>query len=106
MDEYGNPDDEHEWEEGLQHFSPFHMIKEGAIYPNVLFTTSFTDDMVHPGHARQMVAKLRDMCNKSTVENIWYHENTEGGYAGAADNNQIAFMTTLEYQFLWDNLKC
>ena len=33
------------------------------------------------------------------------YENIEGGHAGAADNKQTAFMTTLEYQFLWDTLK-
>ena len=105
MAEYGDPDKEDEWEDGLRKFSPFHMIEKDTSYPKVLFTTSTKDDRVHPGHARKMVSKLRDMCEKNTAENVWYYENIEGGHAGAADNKQRAFMKTLEYQFLWDTLK-
>ena len=104
MAEYGDPDKDDEWEEGLQNFSPFHMIEKDAQYPKVLFTTSTKDDRVHPGHARKMVCKLRDTCDKVTADNVWYYENIEGGHAGAADNKQRAFMKTLEYQFLWDTL--
>ena len=53
----------------------------------------------------KMVAKLRDISDKNTAQNVWYYENIEGGHAGAADNKQRAFMKTLEYQFLWDTLK-
>ena len=103
--EYGDPDVEEEWEDGLKQFSPLHMIEEGASYPKVLFTTSTKDDRVHPGHARKMVAKLRDVGSADTTQNVYYYENIEGGHAGAADNKQRAFMKTLEYQFLWDTLK-
>ena len=71
----------------------------------LLFTTSTKDDRVHPGHARKMVAKLQDQCDKTSADNVWYYENIEGGHSGAADNKQRAFMKTLEYQFLWDTLK-
>ena len=104
MAEYGDPDKEDEWE-WIKTFSPFHMIERWASYPKALFTTSTKDDRVHPGHARKMAAKLQDVCAKDTAENIWYYENIEGGHGGAADNKQRAFMKTLEYQFLWDNLK-
>ena len=52
-----------------------------------------------------MVAKLRDNASKQTAENVWYYENIEGGHACAADNKQRAFMKTLEYMFLWNNLQ-
>jgi len=99
--EYGDPDVEDEWENGLKKFSPFHMITKDTKYPRVLFTTSTKDDRVHPGHARKMVAKLKDSCPSTDV---WYYENIEGGHAGAADNKQRAFMKTLEYLFLWETL--
>ena len=67
--------------------------------------TSTKDDRVHPAHARKMVAKLHDYCEEETAENVWYYENIEGGHGGAANNKQRAFMRTLEYQFLWDNLR-
>ena len=81
------------------------MIKKGATYPRVLFTTSTKDDRVHPAHARKMVAKLQDYADDETAKNVWYYENIEGGHGGAANNKQKAFMKTLEYQFLWNNLE-
>ena len=104
MAEYGDPDKEDEWK-WIRKFSPFHMIRRGARYPKVLFTSSTKDDRVHPAHARKMVAKLHDYCEEETAENVWYYENIEGGHGGSANNNQRAFMRTLEYQFLWDNLR-
>ena len=103
MAEYGDPDKPEEWN-WIKEFSPFHMIKRGAKYPRVLFTTSTKDDRVHPAHARKMVAKLKDFVDEETAKNVWYYENIEGGHGGAANNKQKAFMKTLEYQFLWDNL--
>jgi prolyl oligopeptidase len=69
-------------------------------YPRTLFTTSTRDDRVHPGHARKMVAKMKDLGH-----DVIYYENTEGGHAGAADNKQAAFMQALAYTFLWNQLK-
>ena len=103
MAEYGDPDKPEEWK-WIKEFSPFHMIERGATYPRVLFTTSTKDDRVHPAHARKMVAKLQDYANEETAKNVWYYENIEGGHGGAANNKQRAFMKTLEYQFLWNNL--
>ena len=42
---------------------------------------------------------------EETAKNVWYYENIEGGHGGAANNKQRAFMKTLEYQFLWNNLE-
>jgi prolyl oligopeptidase len=64
--------------------------------PRVLFTTSTRDDRVHPGHARKMAARLRDLGHDALL-----YENTEGGHAGAADNRQKADMLALELSFLW-----
>jgi len=102
MAEYGDPDDAEYWEKYLQHFSPFHMVQEKKLYPSILFTTSTKDDRVHPAHARKLVAKLRDMI--ANKEDVWYYENIEGGHAGAADNKQRAFMKTLEFMYLWEQL--
>ena len=69
------------------------------------FASSTKDDRVHPGHARKMVAKLQDYSDKETADNVWYYENLEGGHKGAANFEQRAFMETLRYQFLWNNLE-
>ena len=104
MSEYGDPDKPEEWE-WIQNFSPFHLIKGETLYPKALFTTSTKDDRVHPAHARKMMAKLQDVCDNDTANGFRYYENIEGGHGGAADNKQRAFVKTLEYQFLWNNLK-
>ncbi|MBI3408794.1 MAG: S9 family peptidase [Planctomycetes bacterium] len=97
--EFGNPDDPKEWE-FVKTFSPYHNVAKDTKYPRTLFTTSTRDDRVHPGHARKMVAKMRDMGH-----DVLYYENIEGGHGGAANNDQAAFMQALAYAFLWNQLK-
>ena len=99
MAEYGNPDDPQEWS-FIKTFSPYHNLKREAVYPRTLFTTSTRDDRVHPGHARKMVAKMKELGH-----DVLYYENIEGGHGGAADNKQAAFMSALAYTFLWEQLK-
>jgi prolyl oligopeptidase len=99
MAEYGNPDDPGEWE-FIQTFSPYQMVKKDVRYPRVLFTTSTRDDRVHPGHARKMAARMKEV-----GDDVLYYENIEGGHGGAADNKQRAFMDALAYTFLWKQLK-
>lgn len=99
MGEYGNPDVPEEWA-FIQTFSPYHNVKKSAKYPRTLFTTSTRDDRVHPGHARKMVAKMREQGH-----DVVYYENIEGGHSAAADNKQAAFMDALAFTFLWKELK-
>ena len=96
--EYGDPDNADDWA-FLQRYSPYQNVQQDAAYPPLLITTSTRDDRVHPGHARKMVAKMRDLGHDVT-----YYENIEGGHGGAADNAQSAFMWALVYEFLWRKL--
>lgn len=97
MSEYGDPDTD-DWD-FISKYSPYQNIKEGMNYPKVFFTTSTRDDRVHPGHARKMVAKL-----SAEGYDLLYYENTEGGHAGAADNEQQAKVQSLTFSYLWDQL--
>lgn len=99
MGEYGNPDVPEEWEY-IKAYSPYHNLSKDKQYPKVFFTTSTRDDRVHPGHARKMVAKMKDMGFE-----VLYFENTEGGHAGAANNEQRAMVNSLEFVYLMDRLK-
>jgi prolyl oligopeptidase len=94
MAEYGNPDTD-DWEY-IQTWSPYHNLRNGTDYPKVFFATSTRDDRVHPGHARKMVARMLDMGKP-----VYYYENTEGGHAAAANLNQRAYMSALNYAYLW-----
>ena len=98
MGEYGNPDDPKEWS-FIQAWSPYQNVRKGVKYPRTLFMTSTRDDRVHPGHARKMVAKMRDQGH-----DVLYYENVEGGHGGAATNAQSAHMWAMAYAFLWREL--
>jgi len=99
MAEYGDPDKPEEWA-FIRAFSPYHNVRKDAKYPPILFTTSTRDDRVHPGHARKMMARMRDMGH-----DVRYYENIEGGHGGAANNEQAARMSALAYTFLAAKLK-
>ena len=92
--EYGDPDKPDDWA-FLQEMSAYHHVKPGRDYPPILLATSSCDDRVHPGHARKMAAKLSALGYP-----VYFHEPTDGGHAGAADNRQLAFNLTLLYAFL------
>jgi prolyl oligopeptidase len=99
MGEYGNPDVPEDWTY-IHTFSPYHNVEKSVHYPRTLFTTSTRDDRVHPGHARKMVAKMREQGH-----DVLLYENIEGGHGAAADNKQAAFMDALAFSFLWRELK-
>lgn len=98
MAEYGDPDQPLDWSY-LRRYSPYHNVHPGRSYPPALFLTSTRDDRVHPGHARKMVARMREQGHQ-----VWYYENIEGGHSAAADNEQRAFKWALILEFLWRQL--
>ena len=97
--EYGDPDIPEEWEY-IKKYSPYHNLLDNKKYPEVLFVTSTKDDRVHPGHARKMAAKMKDMGH-----NFLYHETIEGGHGGASTNEQSADMLSMMYTYLNIKLK-
>ncbi len=97
MGEYGDPEGEER--EAIRGYSPYQNLKKGVAYPRAFFVTSTKDDRVHPGHARKMVARLREFGNDPL-----YYENIEGGHGGSADLEQRARRTSLEYSYLYRSL--
>jgi prolyl oligopeptidase len=92
--EYGDPEIPDEWAY-LQKFSPYHLATASQNYPPILITTNRTDDRVHPGHARKMVAKLQELGCPA-----WFNETVAGGHSGAVDNSKQAQSQALGYAFL------
>ncbi|GIF26274.1 prolyl oligopeptidase [Actinoplanes tereljensis] len=92
--EYGDPGVEADWAY-LREFSPYQNVRPGRSYPPVLLITSTRDDRVHPGHARKMLARLREHGYDAA-----YYENVEGGHGAAADNEQAATISALTLEFL------
>ena len=96
MAEYGDPDDPERLGVPAQ-FSPYqNLSRRRGRTRRCSFTTSTRDDRVHPGHARKMVARLREHGH-----DVSYYENIEGGHGGAADNAQRAFQWALVFEFCW-----
>ncbi len=56
--EYGSSQDPKQFE-WLYAYSPYHHVKEGTVYPAVLFMTADTDTRVDPMHAKKMTALLQ-----------------------------------------------
>lgn len=97
--EYGDPDKPEE-RVYIEKYSPYQNVKKDAHYPPSFIYTSTRDDRVHPGHARKMVARMREQGHE-----VLYFENTEGGHGAAANNEQAARMWAQTFSFLWQKLK-
>lgn len=98
--EYGNPDEEVDGA-FIRKLSPYHKINSAETnYPMMFLNTSTKDDRVHPGHARKFAAKL-----KEHGFDYIYHENIDGGHAGASNLKEVAFMKAMDYAFFWKYLK-
>ncbi len=96
--EYGDPDKTDMWEY-IKTYSPYHNVKKGTKYPEILIKTSTRDDRVHPAHSRKMAARMMEQGHK-----IYYYENIEGGHGGASNNKQRAYMASLGYAYLYMKL--
>jgi prolyl oligopeptidase len=96
--EYGDPEipDEAAF---LRAISPYHNVKPGPAYPEPFFVTSTKDDRVHPGHARKMAARMQAMGLP-----FLYYENVDGGHSAAANLEERARRTALEYAYLAQKL--
>jgi prolyl oligopeptidase len=92
--EYGDPDLPEE-AAFLRSISPYHNLKPGMAYPEPFFVTSTKDDRVHPGHARKMAARMQAMGLP-----FLYYENVDGGHSAAANLEERARRTALEFTYL------
>jgi prolyl oligopeptidase len=83
----------------LDTYSPYQLLTAGKPYPRVFLETSTKDDRVHPAHARKAAARL-----KALGYDYLYYENIDGGHAAAANLNERAMRTALEFTYLHQRL--
>ncbi|SIT38249.1 Prolyl endopeptidase [Paraburkholderia ribeironis] len=95
VDEFGNPDNPDDYRI-LMGYSPYQNVKKDTSYPPVLFTSSSTDDRVHPGHARKMVAKMQALGHGE----VWYVEHRDGGHGAGVEPEAKARATATIFEFL------
>jgi len=99
MAEYGDPDVPADWA-FISTYSPYQALRKDAKYPRVFFTTTTRDDRVHPGHARKMVARMKEQGH-----DVLYFENTEGGHGSGVTPAQQAYSAALIYTFFREELR-
>lgn len=96
--EYGNPDVPAD-KDALLGYSPYHVVRPGENYTEMLVMTSTKDDRVHPAHARKFAAKMAKQGHP-----VMFYEAPEGGHAMAVDNEgrstNAAIMATYLFQKL------
>ena len=96
--EYGDPDIPAE-RANLEKWSPYQNLKAGQPYPEVYIDTSTKDDRVHPAHARKAAARLKELGYP-----FLYYENIDGGHSAAANLNENARRSALEFTYLAQKL--
>ncbi|MGD1980053.1 MAG: prolyl oligopeptidase family serine peptidase [Akkermansiaceae bacterium] len=94
VDEYGSPEVPEE-RAFLEKISPYHNFDPEKKYPVPFFVTSTKDDRVHPGHARKMAILFEEADLP-----FYYYENIDGGHSAAANQNERAKRTALEFVYL------
>jgi prolyl oligopeptidase len=99
MAEYGDPDKPADWA-FMSKWSPYQLVSKDRKYPPMFVTTSTRDDRVHPGHARKMVARMKEQGH-----DVLYFERLEGGHSSGALPAQQAYSWALIYTFFADRLK-
>lgn len=92
--EYGDPETPDE-RAALERYSPYQRLRPGLKLPEPFIVTSTKDDRVHPGHARKFAARLEQL-----EAPFLYYENIDGGHAAAANLQETAKRTALEYTYL------
>jgi prolyl oligopeptidase len=100
--EYGSADDPKQFD-WLYAYSPYHHVKQGAVYPAILFMSADTDTRVDPMHAKKMAALMQaEAANGQNRERpILLRIDTKAGHgAGKPIAKQVEDMTDI-YSFLF-----
>ncbi|MEE2742279.1 MAG: prolyl oligopeptidase family serine peptidase [Bdellovibrionota bacterium] len=96
--EYGDPEDP-KMRSYLKSYSPYHQITPEKQYPEALFMTSTNDDRVHPGHARKMAKKMKDLGHE-----VLFYEGRTGGHSGKGGLLDRAHEEALKFSYLYEKL--
>ncbi|MGP7795510.1 prolyl oligopeptidase family serine peptidase [Sphingomonas sp. CLY1604] len=82
----------------INRYSPYQNVRAGIKYPSFLVTVATSDNRVGPGHARKLVARLKDVGAP-----VYYLEDQEGGH-GVSDPLSRPELMADRMTFLIDTL--
>lgn len=98
--EYGNPEVKDDLEKIIK-WSPYHNVRSGVEYPNILFTTADKDTRVDPLHARKMTALLQSVNKQNKV--LIFTE-TEAGHGAGKPISKVVELQSLVLSFFGQEL--
>jgi len=77
--EYGSADDPKQFD-WLYAYSPYQHVKQGGVYPAILFMTADSDTRVDPMHAKKMTALLQAQAANGPDRPILLRVDTKAGH--------------------------
>jgi len=86
--EYGSSEDPQQFE-WLYAYSPYHHVKEGTIYPAILFMTADTDTRVDPMHDRKMTALMQTAAANGADRPILLRLDTKAGHGAGKPRGKV-----------------
>ncbi|MBC8132435.1 MAG: S9 family peptidase, partial [Deltaproteobacteria bacterium] len=99
--EYGSADDADAFA-WLYAYSPYHHVRDKAVYPAVMFVTAASDTRVDPLHARKMTARLQ--AASSSPRPILLRLETEAGHGAGKPLAKVIAQAVDEWIFLFREL--
>ncbi|MCK4373643.1 MAG: S9 family peptidase, partial [candidate division Zixibacteria bacterium] len=86
----------------LYAYSPYHNVKEGAVYPSILFLTGDHDGRVNPAQSRKMTARLQAATGSGNP--IMLRTSSKTGHGGGTALSEKIELQTDIYAFILDQL--
>ena len=86
----------------LYAYSPYHNVRDGTVYPSILFSTGANDPRVDPMHSRKMTARLQGAA--SSGRPILLRTNSETGHGLATPLSEQIEKSVHYHAFLLSEL--
>jgi prolyl oligopeptidase len=100
-DEFGNPEDP-EQVRHLASFSPYHLVREGEMYPATFILAGDTDPRCPPWHARKFAAQLQEA--NASAEPILLRVWEDTGHGWSTGREDLVTQATEWLSFVMDRL--
>ncbi len=100
--DYGTAEDSKEMFEYLNHYSPYHALKEGTAYPATFITTGDHDDRVVPAHSFKFAARLQEF-HKGNAP-VLIRIETKAGHGAGKSTAQIIAEQADKWSFFFRNM--
>lgn len=104
--EFGTSDDPEQFRTLLA-YSPYHRVRDGTVYPSMLFVTAESDSRVDPMHARKMTARMQAAQSGAAHRRpILIRSEANAGHGRGKPISRVVDEFTDEMSFLFDAIGC